>query len=216
MSHRRTAHPAPSAPTHVDNEPLEFAWIVYAVGLLLVGGLTGYVLSVLSTRTSVTSAVATSAALPSAPVSGAGLVDEQALQAYRNVLAKDARNVEAAIGAGNLLYDARRYSEAVPFYQQALAVNANNINVSTDLGTALWYLGRADEALAQYAASLAIDANHAQTLFNMGIVKADGKQDHAGAISAWETLLATNPSYPNADQVRRLISEARSKLGAAD
>lgn len=97
--------------------------------------------------------------------------------------------------------------------RQALAINGSDVNVSTDLGTALWYSGRADEALAQYARSLEINPTHAQTLFNIGIVKSEGKADHAGAATAWETLLASNPSYPNAGSVRSMIAEARSKAG---
>ena len=30
---------------------------------------------------------------------------------------------------------------------------------------------------------------------------------------AWETLLQTNPSYPNAANVRTLIAEAKGKVG---
>jgi len=90
-------------------------------------------------------------------------------------------------------------------------VNPTDINVSTDLGTALWYSGRADEALAQYERSLAINATHAQTLFNVGIVRADGKRDYAGAVSAWETLLKTNPDYPAIARVRTLIADAQQK-----
>jgi len=110
-----------------------------------------------------------------------------------------------------MLYDARRYEEAIPFYQQAMSANGSDVNVSTDLGTALWYTGRADAALAQYAVSLSLDPKHAQTLFNLGIVRSDGKKDYAGAVQAWETLLASNPSYPNAANVRSMISEAKSK-----
>jgi tetratricopeptide (TPR) repeat protein len=83
------------------------------------------------------------------------------------------------------------------------------VNVSTDLGTAMFYAGRPDEALAQLQASLAIDASHAQTLFNIGIVKRDGKNDRKGAVEAWERLLASNPGYPEAARVRSLINEAK-------
>ncbi len=114
--------------------------------------------------------------------------------------------------AGNLLYDAQRYVEAIGFYQQAFALNATDINVSTDLGTALWYAGRADEALAQYDKSLALNATHAQTLFNVGIVRADGKGDNAGAVAAWEQLLKANPEYPAAARVVTMIAAARQKL----
>jgi len=119
------------------------------------------------------------------------------------------------VKAGNLLYDAQRYAEAIDFYKQAFALNPADINVSTDLGTALWYAGRADEALAQYQKSLAIDASHAQTLFNVGIVRADGKRDYAGAIEAWDALLKANPAYPDAAKVRTLMSGAHARSGRA-
>ena len=112
-----------------------------------------------------------------------------------------------------MLYDAKRYEEAIPFYQQAMAANGKDVNVSTDLGTALWYTGRADAALAQYAVSLTIEPGHAQTLYNMGIVRSDGKKDFAGAAEVWETLLQTNPSYPNAANVRTMLAEAKGKAG---
>ena len=142
----------------------------------------------------------------------AGLVNESELQAYRDILARDPKNVAAATTLGNTLYDAGRYAEAVPYYQQAFALDSKNPNLSTDLGTALWYSGRPDEALAQYQKSLAADPTHAQTLFNMGIVRLEGKQDALGAIEAWDTLLSTNPSYGDADKVRRMLTEARTKV----
>lgn len=142
----------------------------------------------------------------------AGLVNDAELQAYRDILARDPKNVTAATTLGNKLYDAGRYLEAIPYYQQAFALDSKNANLSTDLGTALWYSGRPDEALAQYRKSLAADPKHAQTLFNMGIVRLDGKQDALGAIEAWETLLSTNPTYADADKVRRMLTDARAKV----
>jgi tetratricopeptide (TPR) repeat protein len=150
-------------------------------------------------------------AAPAATTPPAPIVDEGALTAYRDILARDPKNLQAAVNAGNLLYDGHRYLEAIPFYEQAFALNSSDINVSTDLGTALWYAGRADEALAQYERSLKIDPVHAQTLFNVGIVRADGKHDYAGAAGAWEKLLATSPAYPNAANVRELLADARTK-----
>jgi Tfp pilus assembly protein PilF len=197
-----------------EEEP-QYTWIVYAVAMLLVGGLAGYILSVTAgTRgasASLAASPASAAAVAPAGSPDAAMVDEVALKAYRDILARDPKNVQAAVSAGNMLYDAKRYEEAIGFYQQAMAANASDVNVSTDLGTALWYTGRADAALAQYSVSLAISPDHAQTLFNVGIVRSDGKKDYAGAVKAWETLLEKNPAYPNAARVRSLIAEARSK-----
>ncbi|MGC4084329.1 MAG: tetratricopeptide repeat protein [Vicinamibacterales bacterium] len=214
MSHRKTSRRADVRERSYDEEPPQrYAWMVYAVGMLLVGGLAGYVLSSATTPRShvVATAVAPAPAAPQAAV-----VNEAVLQSYRTILAKDPSNAQAAIDAANMLYDAKRYLDAIPLYRQALAARATDVNVSTDLGTALWYTGNADDALAQYDVSLRIDPSHAQTLFNIGIVKSDGKHDYAGAVRAWETLLQRNPAYPNAANVRSMLADARAKGGAAN
>jgi tetratricopeptide (TPR) repeat protein len=185
----------------------QYAWIVYAVCALIVGVLAGYILAISGSRPGVGVPMQTAAAAPSP----APLADEGALQAYRDILTRDPKNLQAAVNAGNLLYDAHRYVEAIPFYQQAFALNEADINVSTDLGTALWYAGRPDEALAQYERSLKVSPSHAQTLYNVGIVRADGKHDYSGAVAAWEALLATSPTYQNAASVRELLADARLK-----
>jgi tetratricopeptide (TPR) repeat protein len=183
----------------------KYTWIVYAVAIVMVGAIAGYVLSLPANQPTV-GVAASATATP--------ILDESELGAYREILARDPKNVDAAVKAGNLVYDAQRYVEAIGFYQQAFAVNPADINVSTDLGTALWYAGRADEALAQYDKSLALNATHAQTLFNVGIVRADGKHDYAAAIAAWDQLLNANPAYPAAVRVRSMIDDARQKLAA--
>jgi cytochrome c-type biogenesis protein CcmH/NrfG len=188
-----------------DESPAQYAWIVYTVAALMFGGLAGYIVAVENGRAA-PSAAATTAPPPAAPTP---VVDESELRAYREILARDPKNLAAAVKAGNLLYDAQRYLEAIGFYQQAFTLNPNDINVSTDLGTARWYAGRPDDALAQYERSLTINATHAQTLFNVGIVRADGKHDYAGAAAAWEKLLQTNPDYPAVARVKTLIADAR-------
>jgi tetratricopeptide (TPR) repeat protein len=180
--------------------------VITGVAGAFFGLLVGYILGVQSQPRAAQASVGqiqTPAVSAPAPI-----LDDRELQAYRDILAKDPRNARAATELGNKLYDAGRYVEAIPYYQQAFALDPRNANLSTDLGTALWYAGRADEALAQYDKSLAIDASHAQTLFNIGIVRRDGKNDRAGAVAVWKKLLDTNPSYPDAAKVRRLIGES--------
>jgi len=144
------------------------------------------------------------------PAAATAVVTDSELQPYRDILARDPKNAKAATDLANRLYDAGRYVEAIPYYQQAHAIDPNNVGVSTDLGTALYYAGRPDEALAQLERSLAADPKHAQTLFNMGIVKRDGKKDAKGAVEAWERLLQVDPNYPEAARVRALIAETKS------
>lgn len=139
----------------------------------------------------------------------ATVVNEAELKAYRDILANDPTNVKAATELGNKLYDAGRFADAIPAYQQALALDPRNVNVSTDVGTAMYYAGRVDDALKQLEKSLEIDPSHAQTLFNIGIIRRDGKKDVKGAVQAWEQLLKVAPGYPEASKVRQLIEQTR-------
>jgi tetratricopeptide (TPR) repeat protein len=193
-----------------DESPNKYAWIVYAIGTMMFGAIAGYIIAVQAGKGPAPVAASPSAAATQSTTPA--VVNESELSAYREILARDPKNAQAAVKAGNLLYDAQRYADAIGFYEQAFALLPSDINVSTDLGTALWYSGRADQALSQYEKSLAIDATHAQTLFNLGIVRADGKRDYAGAVAAWDTLLKTNPAYPDIAKVRSLISDARAKM----
>ena len=182
---------------------------------LLLGVIAGYIMEIGGNLGSpAPGAFAAPSQSPVTQSAPAALVNESELQAYRDILASDPKNVVAATTLGNLLYDAGRYAEAVPHYQQAFALDSKNANLSTDLGTSLWYSGRPDEALAQYRKSLAAEPKHAQTFFNIGIVRLEGKQDPLGAIEAWADLLVKNPGYPEADKVKRLIAEAQQTVVA--
>lgn len=182
---------------------------VTGIAGMLFGVIVGYTIGVSHGGAGAVPAAAVPAA--SAVSSAPALVTEQELQVYRNILASDPKNVRANEELANKLYDAGRYTEAIPYYQQALVGDPKNVNVSTDLATAFYYAGRPDEALAQFDRSLRIDPKHGQTLFNVGIVKRDGKQDPQGAIAAWERLLTSVPDYPDASKVRTMISELRTK-----
>jgi len=180
--------------------------IVTGVAGVMFGIIVGYMLGVSQTGAGSIPVAAASAQTAAAPAA-----NEQELQAYRNVLASDPKNVRANVELGNRLYDAGRYSDAIPYYQQAFTLDSKNVSVSTDLATALYYAGRADEALVQFDKSLALDPKHAQTLFNIGIVKRDAKNDPQGAIMVWERLLADVPDYPDAAKVRTMLTELRQK-----
>lgn len=175
---------------------------------ILFGLISGYILGAGQTPYAPAVQAATTAALPhDHPTT---VANESELRAYREILEADPKNAKAAVELANRLYDAGRYAEAVPYYRKVLAVEPKNADVSTDLATALYYSGQTDDALAQLDASLTINPTHAQTLFNLGIVKRDGKKDAKGAADAWERLLNAHPDYPEAARVKSLLAQARS------
>ena len=51
----------------------------------------------------------------------------------------------------------------------------------------------------------------ADTLFNLGIVKWQGKKDGPGAVAAWKKLLETNPAYPDKEAVLQLMAQAQQR-----
>jgi cytochrome c-type biogenesis protein CcmH/NrfG len=192
-------------------------WALISGACLLLGLAVGYVVFG-GPRAAVPVAAPGAQAPAPAPATGGpqpGLMDEQRAQALRNILARNPTDIQANTQLGHLYYDSGRFAEAVGPYQQAFAGDSRNVNLSTDLGTSLWYSGRPDEAIAQFTRSLAIDPTHPQTLYNLGIVKRDGKQDLAGAVQAWEKLLASNPSYPERDKVQQSLNELRAQIGTA-
>jgi cytochrome c-type biogenesis protein CcmH/NrfG len=46
-------------------------------------------------------------------------------------------------------------------------------------------------------------------LFNLGIVRWQGKLDPKGAVQAWEQLLKLNPNYPQRQEVQEYIDRAK-------
>jgi len=124
-------------------------------------------------------------------------------------LKSDPGNPELLASIGNTYYDAKLYPTAIDYYQRALKVRPADVPVRTDMATAEWYIGNADAAIEEFNQALSYDPNNANTLFNLGIVKWQGKMDIDGAVAAWQTLLEKNPNYEGKEKVEQLIAQAK-------
>lgn len=136
------------------------------------------------------------------------MIDKSA-QPMVDALKQNPSDVATMAKLGNLYYDAQLYQKAIDYYQQILKIQPENVDVRTDMGTAMFYLGNTDGALKEFDRSLSYNPAHPGTLFNMGVVKWQGKKDPQGAIQAWQTLLSKNPNYPEKDKVQQLITHAK-------
>jgi len=130
-------------------------------------------------------------------------VDQTRVQALQTVAEKDPKNVESRVQLGNLFFDSEQYPQAITWYEQAYALNPADANVSTDLGVAYYYTNQPDRALAQFDKSLVSDPKHIKTLLNVGIVRAFGKNDLAGAAKAWEEVVAISPDSPEGQAAKK-------------
>ncbi len=171
--------------------------IVFGVAGSLFGLIIGWVLGTQNAAGTARVAAPVAQAAPAAagapaPAQPAPL-DSVRVQALQTVAEKDPKNIESRVQLGNLFFDAEQYPQSIAWYEQAIALNPADPNVSTDLGVAYYYTNQPDRALKQFEHSLATDPRHIKTLLNVGIVRAFGKNDLAGAAKAWEEVVAISP-----------------------
>jgi cytochrome c-type biogenesis protein CcmH/NrfG len=133
----------------------------------------------------------------------------QAAAPLLDAVSKNPNDFDSLAKLGNVLYDGQQYAGAIQYYERALAIHPENPDVRTDMGTAYWYSGNADKAIEAMTTSLKYRPGHPQTLFNLGWVRWQGKQDPKGAITAWEQLLKAYPDYPQKQQVEQYIAKAK-------
>ncbi|MFY9647243.1 MAG: tetratricopeptide repeat protein [Terriglobales bacterium] len=128
-------------------------------------------------------------------------------------LKSDPNNPDLLAGIGNYYYDAQQYPVAVDYYARSLKAKPSDASVRTDMATAYWYMGNADTAIAEFNKALTYEPNKPNALFNLGLVKWQGKMDINGAVADWEKLLATNPNYEGKDKVEQMIAEVKKHVG---
>lgn len=121
------------------------------------------------------------------------------------------KDTASLVSIGNIYYDARQYTVAVDYYGRALTTKPSDAAVRTDMATAYWYLGDADKAIAEFNTALRDAPTNPNTLFNLGLVKWQGKHDGAGAIADWKKLLATDPDYAGKDQLEKMMSDVEAQ-----
>ena len=143
------------------------------------------------------------------PDPNAQAVVAQAAAPLLDAVNKDPNDFDSLVKLGNVYYDGQQFPSAIQYYERALTIHPDNPDVRTDMGTAYWYTGNAEKALAAMETSLKYRPGHPQTLFNLGWVRWQGKQDPKGAIEAWQQLLKANPDYPQKQQVEQYIAKAK-------
>lgn len=138
-------------------------------------------------------------------------VDEARVAELTSGAAADAEDLESRVALANLYFDAHSFDLAIPWYEEVLALTPDAVESSTNLGISYYYVGSPERSVEQLERSLEIEPNHAQTLVSIGIVKAFGLQDLAGATAAWERVLEVAPDGAEA----RAARDALTRLTAA-
>jgi cytochrome c-type biogenesis protein CcmH/NrfG len=185
-----------------------------AVFCLLLGVALGYLFRG-SASTATAQAAASTTTQPGSvdvqqqPDANAQALLAQAAAPLLEAVNRDPKDFDSYVKLGNLFYDGKEFPQAIQYYERAVLIHPDNPDVRTDMGTAYWYTGNAEKALAAMETSLKYRPGHPQTLFNLGWVRWQGKQDPKGAIDAWQQLLKANPDYPQRQQVEQDIAKAK-------
>lgn len=187
--------------------------IAFGIAGVVFGLIAGWIIGSQQAGTRPASAPVAASA-PATPSSGAApaaaVLDENKVKALTAVAEQQPTNAQPRVDLGNLYFDAERYTDAIKWYAEALKLAPRDVNVSTDLAVAYYYTNQPDRALQQFDESLKIDPKHTKTLLNMGIVRAFGKQDLAGAEEAWQQVIALEPNSPEGQAAKRALDSLKS------
>lgn len=126
-------------------------------------------------------------------------------------LKDDPKNPDLLKQVAKIYEAAHQFKEAASYYARALDVNPKDVPARTEMASCLYYGGDIDGALAQLQQALKVDPRDANSLFNLGMIKWQAKQDATGALAAWQELLKSNPklSADRKAQVQKLIADAQ-------
>jgi predicted O-linked N-acetylglucosamine transferase (SPINDLY family) len=120
--------------------------------------------------------------------------DDEALEAYRQVLTLDPDHADARFNIGNIHWDRREFPDALAFYDQAISLRGDLPTYYNNRGVLLSILGRQADALADYDRAVELDPAFANAHNNRGnILK--GMRRTAEASAAFERVLQLAPEY---------------------
>lgn len=186
--------------------------LAYAISGVMFGLLVGWILGTQQTGPA-TPAVMAAAGQPPAQLpnqAAAPVLDVQRASTLERQANTEPNNVDVRVELGNVYFDAERFDIAGSWYEAALKLDPKNVNASTDLGVSYYMTNQADRALTQFEYSLKLEPGHAKTLYNVGIVRAFGKEDLEGATKAWEQLIAVAPTTEEANRARTALQTLRT------
>ena len=115
----------------------------------------------------------------------------------------------------SIYHGSHQFKEAADYYNKAVQADPKNVALRTKLASSLYRSGDVDGALGELNQALRYDPRDANSLFNLGMIRLQGKGDAKGALEAWKRLLKTNPqlSGERRAEVQKLIADVMTTLG---
>lgn len=130
-------------------------------------------------------------------------------------LKKDPNNTNLLDQVGAIYHSTHQFKQAAAYYDKAVRVDPKNVAMHTKLAISLYRSGDVDGAIAELNRALSYDPKDANALFDLGMIKLQGKQDSKGALAAWQQLLKSNPqlSPDRKATVQKLMAHVETTAG---
>jgi len=116
---------------------------------------------------------------------------------------------------GAIYHTTHQFKEAAAWYDRAVQADPKNVALRNKLASSLYRAGDVDGAIAQLNQALTYDSKDANSLFNLGMIRLQGKGDGKGAVAAWQQLLKSNPqlSAQRKAEVQKLMADVLTTMG---
>jgi tetratricopeptide (TPR) repeat protein len=130
-------------------------------------------------------------------------------------LKNDPNNANLLDQVGAVYHATHQFKQAATYYDKAVRVDPKNVSMRTKLAISLYRSGDVDGAIGQLDHGLSFDPKDANSLFDLGMIRLQGKQDPKGALAAWQLLLKSNPqlSMDRRATVEKLIASVKATVG---
>ncbi len=143
---------------------------------------------------------------------------QEAIKAYRQIIAVDPGSVQARTYCGAALLDRQRTDEAAQILQTAVLMNPKNVDALCYLGNAQQETGRLAAAEKSYRRALAIRPDFARAHNNLGVLlKKLGRE--GDAVTSFRRAVEIEPryaqAYNNLSDVLLELDEADKAIAAA-
>ncbi len=138
------------------------------------------------------------------------MADKKA-QPVLDKLKTDPNNSELLVQAAKIYLSTHQFKDASAYYGKAVQLDPKNVALRTQMAACLYYDGDVDGAISQLQQGLHYSPSDANSLFNLGMIKWQGKQDGKGAVEAWQQLLKSNPglSPERRAKVQKLMADVQ-------
>jgi tetratricopeptide (TPR) repeat protein len=133
------------------------------------------------------------------------------VEALRQAASREDATTDGLLRYAHIALDQGRIDEARRAYERVLAREPRNVEAITHIGAVLYAGDRVDEALAKVEEALRIDPRYIHAHWDRVQYLFQAKRDYPAAIKAAEAFLAVVPDGPDADNVRKLMAEAKQQ-----